>query len=240
MALLNVAICEDEDMELKRLEKILGQTSFTINKYIFNNASDLVKNFEPGKYDLILMDIYMPGMTGVQAVEKIRKKDKDVYIAFCTTSLDHAIDGYRLNVERYLEKPVKHEEVTEVLERALSRRMTTRRRCIEFGKNQGLITAEDIVYAEQKNHTIYIHLVNGENIHRIGTLDNLSAELGGSNFFRCHKSYIVNFDYVKNIDRELFLFEMSTGDNVPIKQRDYPQIRDSFNEYVFSEMRVSK
>ncbi len=75
MALLNVAICEDEDMELKRLEKILGQTSFTINKYIFNNASDLVKNFEPGKYDLILMDIYMPGMTGVQAVEKIRKKD---------------------------------------------------------------------------------------------------------------------------------------------------------------------
>lgn len=240
MAALNIAICEDEDMELKRLEKILEQTGYTVNKYIFNNAADLVNNFKSGKYDLILMDIYMPGMTGVEAVEKIRKKDKDVYIAFCTTSLDHAIDGYRLNVERYLEKPVRYDEVVEVLERALSRRMTTKRRCIEFGKNQGIVTAEDIVFAEQKNHTVYIHLLNGENIHKIDSLDNLSAELGSANFFRCHKSYIVNFDYVENIDRDLFLFEMSTGDSVPIKQRDFPQIRDSFNEYVFSEMRVTK
>ncbi len=237
MPSLNVAICEDEDMELKRLEKILELTGFEINIFVFKNAAEFIKTFEAQKYDLIFMDIYMPEITGVEAVEKIRKKDKDVYISFCTTSVDHAIDGYRLNVERYLEKPVKQEEVLEVLERAKSRRMTTKRRCVSLGRNLGLITTEDIVFAEQKNHTVYIHLLNGEILHKTGTLDSLSAELGNSNFFRCHKSYIVNFDHVKNIDRSLFVFEMKNGEKVPVKQREFPQIRDSFNEYVFSLMR---
>ncbi|MBR1736622.1 MAG: response regulator transcription factor, partial [Firmicutes bacterium] len=234
---LNVAICEDEDLELKRLENILEHTDFEMNIFVFRNASEFVQTFEAKKYDLIFMDIYMPEITGVEVVENIRKKDKDVYISFCTTSVDHAIDGYRLNVERYLEKPVSQNAVIEVLERASSRRMTTKRRCVSLGKNTGLINTEDIVFAEQKNHTVYIHLSNGEMLHKTGTLDSLSTELCGTNFFRCHKSYIVNFDHVENIDRNIYVFEMKNGEKVPIKQREFPQIRDSFNEYVFSLMR---
>lgn len=234
---LNVAICEDEDIELKRLEKILELTDFEINLFVFKNASEFIRTFEAKKYDLIFMDIYMPEITGVEAVEFIRQKDKDVYISFCTTSVDHALDGYRLNVERYLEKPVRTDDVIEVLERARSRRVTTKRRCISLGKNSGLIDNEDIVFAEQNNHTVYIHLLNGELLHRTATLDNLSAELCGTNFFRCHKSYIVNFDHVENIDRSIYVFEMKNGEKVPIKQREFPQICESFNEYVFSVMR---
>ena len=108
---LTVAICEDDGMELKLINELLDRTEYKMKISVYRTADDFLSEFEPQKYDIIFMDIYMPGTTGVEAVEKIRKKDKDVYIAFCTTSIEHAIDGYRLNVERYLEKPVKYEEL---------------------------------------------------------------------------------------------------------------------------------
>ena len=237
---LNIAVCEDEELELARLNKLLDMSGYSINEHTYSSAEDFLRDFEADKYDLIIMDIYMQKMTGVEAVEKIREKDKDVYIAFCTTSPDHALDGYRLNVERYLEKPVEYEKLVEVLERAASRRRTIQRRCVTLGRNVGTVMLEDIVYVEQKNHTIYIHLANGEVLHKTDTLDNILNIISGDNFYRCHKSYIVNFECVADIDANLSAFIMQTGDSVAIKQREYARIRDIFHEYMFSKLRGTR
>ena len=237
MMLLNVAVCEDEEMELKRMMELLDRSECEMNRFVYRNAADLIRDFEPRKFDIILMDIYMPQMTGVEAVEQIREKDKDVYIAFCTTSVEHAIDGYRLNVERYLEKPVRYEELLEVLMRASSRRMTVKRRCISMGKNAESVMFEDVVFMEQKNHTVYFHLSNGETVHKTDSLDAIMKTVDAANFCHCHKSYVVNFDYVESVEPELFVFKMRQGGNVQIKQRDFPKIRDRFNEYMFSQLR---
>ena len=118
--------------------------------------------------------------------------------------------------------------------------MTIKRRCIDLGKNVGIIMLEDIVYIEQKGHTVYFHLSNGETVHKIDSLNALMKIINTSNFCCCHKSYAVNFDYVESIESEIFAFKMQNGEFAQIKQRDFVKIRNKFNDYMFYRLRNSK
>lgn len=98
--------CEDSAKEQKKLLAVLEQSEIPTNTAIFASGEDFLKEYEQGKYDLLLMDIYMGGMTGVEVVQEIRKKDDSLVVAFTTTSTDHTLEGYRLNAFKYIEKPV--------------------------------------------------------------------------------------------------------------------------------------
>ena len=78
----------------------------------FASSEELLEAFRPGGFDLLLMDIYMDGMTGVEAVRKIREMDETIPIAFTTTSTEHTLESYRLSVLKYLEKPVRQKTST--------------------------------------------------------------------------------------------------------------------------------
>ena len=102
---LNIAICEDEIEQKNKLIKLLNESSIKNTYSIFSNGEELLEVFETYKYDLILMNIYMDSeLTGIKTVKLIRKKDKDIPVAFVTTSKDHALESYRLSAMKYIEK----------------------------------------------------------------------------------------------------------------------------------------
>lgn len=135
---LHIAICEDSTEEQKNLLAILEQSEIPTVTATFANGEDFLREYRQGKYDLLLMDIYMGGMTGVEVVTNIRKTDETLIVAFITSSADHTLVGYRLNAIKYIEKPVKEKDVWELL--AFAR----------------------ILYVEQREHTLYLHLTRGD------------------------------------------------------------------------------
>ena len=105
--ILNIAICEDTAEEEEKLINTLNSCSIKANATCFKNAEELLSCFEIGKFDLLLMDIFMGEMTGIDAISKIREIDRDIPVAFITTSKDFALESYRLSALKYIEKPYK-------------------------------------------------------------------------------------------------------------------------------------
>ena len=117
---LKIAICEDEPNQKNMLLKLLDESNIENTSVVFANGEDLLADFKQGKYDLILMDIYMESeLTGIDTIRLIRKKDKDIPVAFVTTSKDHALESYRLSAMKYIEKPYSKESIEDILHLAV-------------------------------------------------------------------------------------------------------------------------
>ena len=113
--ILRVAICEDSEMEHKRLLKIIEMGEYPAEPTVFGSGEAFLQEYRKGQFDVIFMDIYMNGMSGVETVRSIREIDENVIVAFTTSSTEFALEGYRLDVFKYLEKPVQAKDVYEVL-----------------------------------------------------------------------------------------------------------------------------
>src|SRR5699024_1320048 len=112
---LRLAICDDLPEEREALLALLEQAPIATVCAQFASSEELLEAFRPGGFDLLLMDIYMDGMTGVEAVRKIREMDETIPIAFTTTSTEHTLESYRLSVLKYLEKPVRQKDINDLL-----------------------------------------------------------------------------------------------------------------------------
>lgn len=110
---LNIAVCEDEAAETVLLCDILNHSDIQNTYTVFTDADSFLASYEYGKYDLLLMDIYMKdSITGIEAVSIIRETDADIPVAFITTSTEHALESYRLSAIGYIEKPVSAAELS--------------------------------------------------------------------------------------------------------------------------------
>lgn len=112
---LRLAICDDLPEEREALLALLEQAPIATVCAQFASSEELLEAFRPGGFELLLMDIYMDGMTGVEAVRKIREMDETIPIAFTTTSTEHTLESYRLSVLKYLEKPVRQKDINDLL-----------------------------------------------------------------------------------------------------------------------------
>lgn len=237
METLKIAVCEDLEQERELLVNILSESQFPTQVQIFTNGEDFIKNFQAYKYDLILMDIFMDKMTGIDVITKIRKIDTDVPVAFVTSSLDFALESYRLDAVKYIEKPATKKAVEETLKLANSKRLEVENLIVRTGYAANTYPLKRIIYLEQNGHNAIIHLTGGEKVSLSKKITDLEDQLEGKTFFRCHKSYIVNFDFVKSIDKELMIFTMTQGDNIHISRKLFWDLKKAFGNYLFTKTR---
>lgn len=200
-------------------------------------GEDFLKEYQQGKFDLVFMDIYMGGITGVDVVAKLREMGDAVPVAFITTSTDHALESYRLEVLKYIEKPLKERAVLELLQFAQLKKEHTPRLLLKKNGRELFLPFERILYAEQKNHTLYLYLTGGEIVQVKERMDVIEPQFAGQPFFRCHKSYMVNLAYVAELDRELMVFVMKEGHNVHIRRESMGKARKTFEAYLFATAR---
>lgn len=112
--MLRIATVDDNPADLKEIRMCLshyfqkrsGQTPIDYTISAYTSGPSFLENFEKGDYDLILLDIYMPRMTGMQVAEEIRTIDEDAWIIFLTTSRDHALESYNVFASGYVLKPL--------------------------------------------------------------------------------------------------------------------------------------
>ena len=236
--ILKIAVCEDETEQRNRLLALLDESNIKNIYNVFENGENLLNVFEPGKYDLILMDIYMDSeLTGVEVIRLIRKKDKNIPVAFVTTSKEHTLESYRLSAIKYIEKPYSKENIEDTLRLALLKKQDVPSLLIQKNGSLHKIPFADIIYIEQQVHKIFICLNNTEDVYIYGKLSDLNEQLPEEQFFIPHKSFVVNLSFVRYIDTELKCFAMGNHTNVPIRRELLTKAKNTLENYLFDRTR---
>ena len=234
---LRIAVCEDNKTDAEKLLSILEKSWIKTECTYFPNAESLLEVYQLDKFDLLLTDIYMDQMTGIEAVTKIRTIDKKIPIAFVTTSTEYALESYRLSVLQYIEKPFKKDEIQNILELALLKKENAPSLNIQKNGKDFKIPFSQIIYLEQHTHKLMIYLTDDTVISIYEKLSFFLPELEENGFFCSHKSFSVNLEYVKCIDPELRCFIMSNGKNVPIRRETMGKAKRILKEYLFNNTR---
>lgn len=196
----------------------------------FSSGESFLANFDEANcYDLIFMDIFMKDLNGFETAKKIREIDDYVPVCFLTTSRDFAIESYEVNACGYLVKPLDESKMFALLAR-LTKRQPAKALVIMKKGRACSFEYKEITFIESHGHTITIHTDGGERDDSFyAKLDDI--ELDDSRFIRCHKSYMVNMDYIKFADDT---FHLADGTEVPIRTRGKKEIVDEYTKYILN------
>lgn len=184
MAALRVAVCEDQEEERERLLAMLAACSVENVPTAFASGEELLAEYRPDQFDLLLMDIYMGDMTGIETVERVRQMGESVPVAFLTTSADYTWESRRLSALMYLEKPVKWERLEETLKLARMKLDNRPTLVVYQGGEVENLPLEDILFLEQQGRQVCIVTRNSGTTTVYGKLSDLLPQLEGAPFSR--------------------------------------------------------
>ncbi len=234
--MLRIAVCDDDESSLKNIvfmiENWSKQRGIAIEICEFDNGDDLINQNMIRHMDIILLDIIMPLLNGMDTAKEIRQRDAAVHIVFLTSSPEFALESYEVKAKGYLLKPILYDKLMELLDDC-SRGFDMEQEHLvlktEFGYQK--LYYKDIEYIEAQNKIITFYMRNEKNIKTTETLRSFESKLNNSaGFFKCHRSYIV---YIPNVDH-FNASEITTrsGYRIPIA-RGYGK---AFQEAYFSFM----
>lgn len=201
--MLNVCVVEDDDECRTQLCDFLRRYGLELGERIetasYTDGDDIVRQYRPGA-DIILFDIEMRFMSGMDAAHEIRKVDDNVIIMFVTNAPQYAMKGYEVSAFDYILKPMTYGVFVQHFERALHTLSRRRGTTIFLPMAGGMqcVRTDAIRYAEVRDHTLVLHTTGGVLATR-STMRELEATLDPSVFFRCNKMYLINLDYVDGI-----------------------------------------
>ena len=232
--MINIAIVEDEieDRErlhsyIERYEKEKGNLKFDIKE--FSNPSEFLKDYSC-EYNLVFLDIKMPGMTGLELAKLIREKDAEVIIFFITSLAQYAIKGYEVNALDFVVKPIQYPEFVLKFSKAISRIDLSDEKTIliSFNRSTMKIYLKDIEYIEAFGHSIIYH-IDGNEYKSQGTLKTAEKEINNDSFVRCNSGYLVNLKHIKKIDDE---YCYVGNDKLIISRPKKKAFKDAFLNYL--------
>ena len=240
---MNIAIADDRVNDLQAAEDSLlryfsahhPEVMDDLSVESFSSAEELLSVFEPGKFDMLLLDIYMEDMTGMEAAEAVRLKDDQVPIVFLTTSTEHLLEGYRVFASGYLIKPVlEHQgEFAHTMDHVFGR-MKEKEKCISVhteGREVD-IPLRKILFVDMEGeaHILQFHLTDVVVASRFPYPQLLGMLEADGRFVECHHRIIINMEHVRRMDRENFF--LKDGTKVPISKRKLKDVKAAYMHYL--------
>ncbi len=230
---MNIAICDDSLLDREIVVDYLSDYFIgkNINYSVFEYScgKNLIYDIQDEKsFDLIFLDIYMEDELGIDIARKLRNKiNYKGKIVFLTSTTYFAVDSYEVDATGYLIKPLKPEKLNIVMDK-ITQSYNVGVYKIQQRRKVVMVKFDDIIYIESSNSKCILHS-NSENYHIYKRLTDIEQELNDKRFLRCHQSYLVNMDYIKNADKQ---FELLNGEFVCIRQRSLKTIKQEFIDYV--------
>lgn len=199
----HVAIVEDSPAEAELLRSYFARftrehgVEFTLT--CFASGEEFLNKYRPA-YDLVLMDIGLPGHNGMETAAALRERDRSVTLIFVTNMAQFAVKGYEVDAFDFVVKPVGYSNFALKLQRALNK-LDTRRDTevlVTLSDSMVRLAASQIKYIEISGHRMVYHTTDGE-LYAYGNLKEVEATLGGGMFARCNNCYLVNLNYVRAV-----------------------------------------
>lgn len=241
--MLKIAICDDNIADLSNIVSIiedyqaLQRDKNNIKYTAFQNAADLIAAMESGQqYDLVLLDILMPFVTGMDAAKEIRQFNQVVKIIFMTSSPEFAVESYSVNAYYYALKPVWKKKLFILLDKVISEMQIQSGASFQIKSKTGLtrIYINRLEYAEVTGRTILYYLTDGSVIEAIGSLRELEKELlSNPCFIKPHRSYIINMQHIGTIGQSQI--KMQSQALVPMAKANRNTVKSAYITFAFEE-----
>lgn len=237
---MKIAVCDDETTELLHVTSLLNEYKLAKNIdlfiFAFQSPVELIRQIESRiHYDILILDIMMPSLCGMDAAKEIREYDKNVKIIFLTSSPEFAVDAYSVNAYNYLLKPFLKDKFFSLLDGVLLEIHTHAKECLIVKCKNGItrFPINSLEYCEIINKTILYYLSNGTVLESFASMIKLEAELlKYPSFLKPHRSFVVNMDFIKSLNTKEILLE--NGAKVPVPRGKYNEIKQAFINYSFN------
>ena len=210
---MRIAICDDEVNEHKIMHEFF-------NNYPLKLPELEIVDYYQGKemladekgFDIVFMDIELTDCNGVELAGKIKENFPTAKIIFFSNYPKYVTQSYYIDTFQFLLKPLSQEIFNKELSRALEYIKRSSEKIVRKAKEGNIVLKKaDIVYLESQRRVLIVYLQDGSRYQYYGRLAAEEKELGQDNFVRCHKSFIVNLDFVRSFD---YKFVVTTVKNI--------------------------
>ena len=232
--LLEIAICDDEEIFRQQVgmmtEKILEEQSIACHLTYCKDGLDLYDKIKNGQqFQVILLDIVMEKLDGMQLASLIREEKNTVSIVFISSDREMVFQGYEVGAVRYLAKPLKEEKLKEALMYCCDQTKEKAEIILPTVFGHHKIPYPDIEYIEAFERGCRFFLED-EKIDVKIKFSEAQNLLPKSSFVQSHRAYIVNLAHVRRIRPNEF--EMKSGSKIPISKYRYGEVSKKFLNYI--------
>lgn len=228
-----IALVEDSPTEAETIQEYFrrfgADNAVEIDVKWFPKGEAFLLNYQP-VYDLVLMDINLPAMNGMDTATRLRRLDSSVALIFITSMARYAIKGYEVDAMDFLLKPVSYPIFCTRIQRALrkSRQEQTQTLLINMSDGVYRISSSRIKYVEVTDHYLVYHTTEG-NLNTYGKLKDVEEKLDKTQFIRCNRCYLVNLAYVRAIRGYTLVVD---GDELQISRPKRTAVMEALNDYL--------
>ena len=229
---MRLAICDDNDLERDLLHTLLkkyfSETSVRCDFTLYDRGTSLYYDvMEDIDYDIIFLDLFMGDSFGMRIAQKLRDISYKGQIIFCTVSADYALESYDVFASGYILKPYSLNDIKRTLDRFLPEYQCNSYQ-VKQKSNIIYIPLNEIMYVESDNTKCILHRTEDREYIIYKKLIQIEDELNDPRFLRCHQSFLVNMNYVREAN-DVFLLQ--NGENVLIRKKSKKTIQNKFLEY---------
>jgi len=234
---LTIAICDDNEDQIKELRRLLGEWSadkpFALNIDEYISAESFLFNYPDNPCDLLLLDIEMNGINGMELAKKLRS-DGNINmlpIIFITGYSEYMSDGYEVEALHYLLKPVDNSKLFAVLDRYIKRHTPENEIMLACDEGSIHVSPDMVIFCEAVGKKTHVHMRDKVIVCNSGisAVKNMLPE----EFVFCHRSYIVNMRYVRSIGKTDIMLD--SDENIPLSRRLYKEVNERFIQYYTKE-----
>lgn len=208
---MRVAIVDDNPADFGRLQEYAKrfeeESGEVIHTEIFSDGAQIAERYrEKGRFDVILLDIEMKYLDGMNTAGQIRKLDEDVLIIFITNLAQFAVRGYEVGALDFVVKPVAYPAFSAKMYKAKRRLKSGQEKMLTVRSKSGLfrLSTRELIYIEVRNHSLIYHTTMGS-YQCTGSLKAIEKELAGLAFAKCNSCYLVHLSYIEKVTNEWVL-----------------------------------
>lgn len=230
---MRIAVCDDDVGEIEHLSELIAEyqssRGVSFECHYFHNSIDFLCDVKGGEYDLVLLDVVMPGVSGMKTARELREKDENVKIIFISLSPEFAVESYSVDAYHYLLKPVDAETLFPLLDKAGKELSEQEDQGFVLKNREGVVRLSfaDIEFVEVINKKVSFHLTNGVIREVTAALADIEGELLiRQEFIKTHRSYVVNLNCVQSIGANCAMTKM--GHSIPVSRRLRNQVQNAY------------
>ncbi|WP_390134103.1 LytR/AlgR family response regulator transcription factor [Bifidobacterium apicola] len=232
--MIRIAVVDDDSISCRTMVNYLSryrkerQEELAVS--VFTDGKAFVDGYRP-VYDILLLDIQMTPMDGIEVAHRVRARDESVVIVFITSAPQYAINGYEVGALSYLLKPLPWFAFSQELDRSIAqvRGRVDLSILIAEGARSTRIPLKDIVFIESVRHSSVIHTLDSS-LTTNSTLKSLEGKLDQRGFFRSNSCYLVNLAHVTGMEDQDCI--MSTGQRLRVSRPRKKSFMTALTAYV--------
>lgn len=227
---------EERELILELLFSFAKDNNLTFHADNFKSGEEFLAAFVPYSYDIVFLDIYMDGITGIETAAKMRETDSRTLIIFLTTSQEHMGDAFSIHAFDYVKKPIEKQKFFTCLTDAM-RLLPKPNQYLSFLSNGTPLRLfyNDICFLRSFTHSIEITIISGKTYSVYASFSTFTKPLmEQENFLLVSRGILVNMDYVTGFTAKECTLQ--NGISVPITMRKQKQLTCIWHNYNFAKL----